>query len=216
LLVEELTALALAVAEGNVRSPVDFAAPPAGAPTGWSVDQWRAWKGLPRVEGERKYLPVYLDPGALRSFNNQRDIVPLEGLAALHSGDDLPWDGLFLGRGWHGLECEGEQLFRWLDTDGEVIVTNLTASPRALVIDVESGPSRQCEAFELLLMSEQGERIGAATVSYRHPITLNLPEIASGSAIFRLVAPAGGIRLPGDNRILNLRVFQIRRISSET
>jgi hypothetical protein len=40
--------------------------------------------------------------------------------------------------------------------------------------------------------------------------SLKLPDVGTGSAIFRLVAPAGGVRLPGDDRLLNLRVFQIR------
>jgi hypothetical protein len=196
--------------EGNARGPVDFAAPPPGAPTGWSIDQWREWKGLPRVEGERSSLPLYSDLSALRSYNHAQDIVPREGLAALYSVNTLPVNGVFLGRGWHALECDGEQLFRWLDTDGEIIVTNPSATNRTLVIDVESGPSRNCEAFELALTGGQGEPLSKATVSYRHPITLELPEVTTGSAVFRLVAPAGGDRIPGDARILNLRVFQIR------
>jgi hypothetical protein len=136
--------------------------------------------------------------------------VPAEGLSAIYSGDDLPLKGLFLGRGWHGLESDGERLFRWLDTDGELIVTNMSGTASTLVVDVESGPSRQCEAFELTLTDEHGVSLTTATVSYRHPITLKLPDVKTGSAIFRLVAPAGGVRLPGDDRILNLRVFQIR------
>jgi glycosyltransferase involved in cell wall biosynthesis len=209
-LIGELTALALAAAEGNLRPPVEFAAPPPGAPSGWSIDQWRDWKGLPRVEGERSSRPLYHDLSALRTHNNAQDIVPPEGLAALYSSNKLPANGLYLGRGWHGLESDGEQLFRWLDTDGEIIVTNPTAANRTLVIDVESGPSRQCEAFELALTGEQGEHLAKATVSYRHPIVLELPEVTTCSAVFRLVAPTGGTRLSGDARILNLRVFEIR------
>ncbi len=210
LLISELTCLALAAAEGNVRSPVNFAAPPPGAPGGWVVDQWREWKGLPRGEGERPRTPLSDDPGALRAHNRERDIVPPDGLAVLYSGNNLPPDGIFLGRGWHGLECDGEELFRWLDTDGEIVLTNASAGSRTLVMDLESGPSRKCEAFELTLIDERGERVTGATVSFRHLITLELPEIATGSAVFRLVVPGGGDRIPGDTRILNLRVFQIR------
>jgi hypothetical protein len=210
LLIEELTLLAVALAEGNVAVPVTFAPAPTGAPAGWTVDQWRERKGLPRAEGERVSLPLYQDPGALRSRNHEQDIVPQVGLAALYSGNNLPANGIFLGRGWHGLERDGAQLFRWLETDGEIILTNCLAASRALVIDVESGPSRKCAAFELTLTDESGERVGTATVSHRHPITLNLPEIATGTAVFRLVAPSGGVQIPGDHRILNLRVFQIR------
>jgi hypothetical protein len=210
MLIGELTSLALAFAEGNARSPVEFPPPPPGAPAGWNIDQWREWKGLPRAEGERACLPLYRDLGALRAHNQLRDIVPPEDLAALYSSNNLPATAIFLGRGWHELECDGEQLFRWLDTDGEIIVTNPSATNRTLVIDAESGPSQKCEAFELTLKGQQSERLATATVSYRHPIMLELPEIETGSAVFRLVAPSGGVRIPGDARILNLRVFQIR------
>jgi hypothetical protein len=136
--------------------------------------------------------------------------VPRECLAALYAGNNLPAEGIFLGRGWHGLERDGEELFRWLDTDGEIILTNASTANRLLVIDVESGPSRKCEAFELSLKDEQGAHLATATVSFRHPITLELPETAIGSTILRLVVPGGGDRIAGDTRILNLRVFQMR------
>jgi hypothetical protein len=210
LLIEELTSLALAMAEGKAHSPVEFPPPPAGAPAGWSIDQWREWKGLPRAEGERACLPLYRDLSALRAHNQESDIVPGEGLAALYSASELPVNGIFLGRGWHGLEGDGEQLFRWLDTDGEIILTNPSGANRTLVLDVESGPSRKCEAFELALTGERGEHLAKSTVSYRHEITLEVPEIATGSAVFRLVVPGGGVAIPGDARILNLRVFRIR------
>ena len=209
LLIGELTSLALAMAEGSGYSPVEFAPPPPGAPAGWNVDQWRESKGLPRGEGERICLPLYNDPGALRAHNHRHDIVPAEALAALYSGNHLPANGIFLGRGWHGLERDGEQLFRWLDTDGEIIVASPSGTNHTLVIDLESGPSRKCEAFELKLTGEHGEHLATATVSYRHSISLELPETATGTAIYRLVVPTDGVRIPGDARMLNLRVFRI-------
>jgi glycosyl transferase family 2 len=210
LLIAELTSLALAMAEGNQHSPVEFAPPPPGAPAGWNIDQWRERKGLPPREGERTCLPLYRDPGALRAHNRQQDIVPPEGLGELYSGNSLPVNGILLGRGWHGLECDRGELFRWLETDGEIILTRPSATNRTLVIDVESGPSLKCEAFELTLTGEEGERLATATVSYRHAITLELPQITTDAAVFRLVAPGGGVPIPGDARMLNLRVFQIR------
>jgi len=213
--IDELTLLALAQAEGNSRSPFEFSTPPKDAPAGWSVDQWRELKGLPRAEGERASLPLYRDPGALRSHNRAQDIVPQDGLAALYAGNNLP-TGIFLGRGWHELERDGEQFFRWIETDAEIIVTNPSAERRALVLDVESGPSRNCSPFELTLTSEYGEPVATATVSYRHPITLEIPPIAAEPAVFRLVVPGKGANIPGDSRILNFRVFQIRWGTSTT
>jgi hypothetical protein len=215
LAIDELTLLALAQAEGNSRSPVEFSPSPKDAPAGWSVDQWRERKGLPRAGGERASLPIYRDPEGLRSYNRRQDIVPQDGLAALYSSNNLP-TGIFLGRGWHELERDGEQRFRWMETDGEIIVTSPSAERRSLVLDVESGPSRNCDPFELTLTSEEGEPVATATVSYRHPISLEIPPNAAEAAVFRLVAPAGGASIPGDTRILNLRVFQIRWGTSTT
>lgn len=205
LLIDELTLLAC----GDAPIPVEFAPPPVGAPAGWMVDRYRERKGLPRAEGERTSLPLYRDPSAMRAHNEERDIVPAEGLAALYSSNRLPANGIFLGRGWHGLESDGEEIFRWLETDGEIILTSCPPGNGALMLDAESGPSQNCDAFEVMLTDAQGLRVGAATVSYRHPIAFELPEIVTWPAVFRLVAPAGGEQIAGDTRILNLRVFQI-------
>lgn len=209
--IAELTALALAFVAGNVRSPVQLAPPPPGAPAGWRVDQWREWKGLERSEGDRVQLPVYSDPIELRSHNRERDIVPAEGLAGLYSGNAVPSDGIFLGRGWHELESDGQQLFRWLGKEGELVITNPTSANNTLEIDLESGPSQKCKPFELTLTDEKGKRLAGATVSFRRSILLPMPHSANGSAVFRLVTPPAIEPVPNDTRVLNLRVFRISR-----
>ena len=206
--IRELTATALAYAEGNVRAPVDFAAAPAGADAGWTVDQWREWKGLPRAAGSRASAPLYTEPAALRILNQRADIVPEESLGALFSPGELPENGIFLGRGWYELEHDGGDRFRWLATAGELVITRALKSQ--IVIEAESGPGMRCQPFELTLADLQGARISSATVSYRREIFFDLPAGAGYGAVFRLMAPSGGVQTGADPRMLNLRVFSIR------
>jgi hypothetical protein len=188
---------------------VNYADPPAGAPAGWQVDQWRDFKGLPPLGGARPQVPLYAEPAALRARNRRGDIVPAVCVDVLYAGNELPSNGIFLGRGWHGLEQDDSGPFRWLHTDGELVITRMDAQPRHLEIDCESGPGLRCEPFELKLLDENGVQAAAAVVSYRHTIAFPLPPTDAVGTTFRLVCPAGGMRIPSDERVLNLRVFRI-------
>jgi Glycosyl transferase family 2 len=205
-LAREMTAVALCYATGGPRSPVVLEPPAAGAPAGYIVDQFREAKGLPRLPGTRRYTPLGEEPDALRSLNSREDIVPRCGLDALYEGNDLPANSLYLGRGWHLRELDENGPFRWLDTDGEVVVANPNGKPGWLVLDVESGPGQRSQPFELSLLDDSGAKLGSATVSFRHEVSFDVP---AGSS-FRLVPASPGIRVPPDNRILNVRVFGIR------
>jgi hypothetical protein len=209
----ELTAVALAYAEGNLFSPVRYADPPPDAPPGWQLDQWRVGKGLPPLGGERAPAPLYAEPDALRSRNQRGDIVPRESLDALYSGNNLPNNGIFLGRGWYGAERDDGGPFRWLHTEGELVMTKLDAQPKSLEIDCEAGPGMKCEPFELKLLDEKGVQVGVAVVSYRHTITFAISPAKVAGTSFRLVSPPGGASIPPDDRILNLRVFRINWVS---
>lgn len=207
----ETLAIALAYAEGKATCPVHYPLPPPDAPGGWHVDQWRAYKGLPRAPGERTSQPPFRDPVALRRWNRRGDIVPAEHVEALYASDRLPSDGILLGRGWHELEAQSAEVFRWADNDCEIVITNIDAAPLQLILDAEAGPALKCEPFELLLLDSQGRRVSSAIVSYRHAITLDLPAIEAEGAVVRLTAPSGGSAIPPDTRKLNFRVFRIGR-----
>ena len=205
----EALEIALAYAEGWVRAPVDFSPPPAGAAPGWSVDQRLRFKGVPVNHGQIPGAPVYRDATALRQWNQREDIVPQEALAALYRGNDLPARGVFLGRGWHGLEREAGGVFHWVNTDAEIVITRPPDKPMRIVLEAESGPGMRSEPFELWLCDEQGARLGAATISYRHQVSFDLPSMEKDGAIFRLVAPSGGVATPPDSRLLYFRVFHL-------
>ncbi len=206
----EMTAVALAYAEGRPKSPVSFPAETPGAPPGALSDQWREAKGLPHAGGYRAPTPLYTDPGALRLWNKRADISPRSGIEALSKSDTLPANGIFLGRGWYDLEhCEAGP-FRWLNREGEVVLTKLDGRPKRLIVEAESGPGMECMPFEVELRDDDGCAIGTALVSYRHEIFFAMPAVEREGMCIRLVVPAAGKQAGIDARILNLRVFQLR------
>ncbi len=153
----------------------------------------------------RRREPLALE---LRRCNKPADIVPAESLLRLRTSADLPEDGLFLGPGWHRLERDGQQPFRWLESNGQIVVTRPRGRPRSIVLDVESGPGLDCRAFALDLVDERGVLVDRTTVSGRREITFRLPPGHEETARFRLMAPEGR-PLSSDPRVLNLRVFRI-------
>lgn len=206
----EMTAVALAYAEGRPKSPVSFPAETPGAPPGALIDQWREAKGLPPAGGYRSPMPLYADPGALRLWNKRVDILPRRGIEALCESNTLPVNGIFLGRGWYDLEyCEAGP-FRWLNREGEIVLTGLDGRPKRLIVDAESGPGMECMPFQLELRGDDGGLIGTAVVSYRHEIFFAMPAVDTEGMCLRLVSPASGKPAGTDSRILNLRVFQLR------
>ncbi len=209
-LARELTAVALCYADGGPKSPVSFPPQVPGAPPGALIDQLREAKGVPHAGGYRPPAPLYLEPGALRLWNRRADIVPRIDVETLRSGNTLPPNGIFLGRGWYDLEAGETGPFRWLNTEGEIVLTKLDGRPKRLIVDVESGPGMECMPFEVELRRDDGSLIGAAVVSHRHQIFFTIPAVETEGMCFRLVAPAAGKPIGSDARILSLRVFQLR------
>ncbi|TLY53124.1 MAG: hypothetical protein E6K53_01870 [Gammaproteobacteria bacterium] len=120
----------------------------------------------------------------------------------------LPENGLFLGRGWHDLERDEHGPFRWLDNEGEIVVTRPNARAATLVLDIESGPGQHHRPFELVVTNGSGTPLEQLQISNRRDVTLRLPLDEPRGAVFRLVVPAG-VSISPDDRILNLRVHRI-------
>lgn len=137
------------------------------------------------------------------------DIVPIESVVTLRITGELPENGLFLGGGWHGLERDHGQPFRWLDTGGELLVTRPRAEPGRIVLLAESGPGQRFEPLPLTLVDARGVEVDRVVVAERREVTLRLPLRPGETASFRLMAPPG-VRAGADPRVMNLRVFQIR------
>ena len=206
--------LGSAVVHGRRRLSFDVQlAKSEGAVLRLQLPQGKHISADPRILNVRVWkvawqLPLFRDLDALRELNRGADIAPPVSLARLDDFRALPENGLFLGRGWHDLERDEHGPFRWLDNEGEIVVTRPNARTATLVLDIESGPGQHHRAFELVVTNARGTPLEQVEISNRREVTLRLPLDESDGAVFRLVVPAG-VSISPDERILNLRVHRI-------
>lgn len=168
-----------------------------------AMDRIAAW----RFEG-RKEPPVYQNMEDLRAHNPPYDIVEYESVARLWSGCELPVNGIYLGHGWYDIERDSEGSFRWLTTNGEIVITRPDGTARSFVLDVEPGPGQPGQPFELRVVNAQDVTIYRIALAARQQTTIRIQPSAAEAAVFRLMV-ANGEPTPDDPRTLNVRVRRI-------
>src|SRR5262249_17708933 len=140
------------------------------------------------------------------------DIAPADGTDALHRGDELPIDGLFLGLNWHSLEIgEDGTTWRWIDTGAQVVITRPSGERTRLAIDLVPGPGVNVSA-RVQLYDAAGMVLAEVKIKTGGIVTIDVPERALNSsegAIFSLCTEDGGRTIAGDPRVLNFRVFNL-------
>jgi len=116
---------------------------------------------------------------------------------------------LRLGPGWHPVEHDGGERFRWAGDDAMLYVPVFAAADHRLLLEVEPGPGVGSEPFTLEVYD--GDDALLATFAVRGRRTLDVVLAASLPVMhrLRLHATGGGARVPGDERVLNFRVFRI-------
>jgi hypothetical protein len=114
-----------------------------------------------------------------------------------------------LGAGWHALERDGNDAFRWVENGAVVHVAALLPVRHALRIVVEPGPGVGSAPFSLCARLADGREIGTATVSGRQTVSFALPVESPRVFSVALFAPGGGKPSPGDSRVLDFRVFSV-------
>jgi hypothetical protein len=116
--------------------------------------------------------------------------------------------GFRLGRGgWYGLEDAGDDAFRWVNNDAEIVVTN--AAAKLLELDAEPGPGVGSKPFTLTVLDHAGTELARVLVDARRRFSLHLPEPHEVPYSITLHAEGGGATRPGHPRVLNFRVFHI-------
>jgi len=111
-----------------------------------------------------------------------------------------------LGRGWFQHELSGEEPFRWVENDAEIILDG-PVETRTLVLDVEPGPGVGNGPFLLELRDAGGNQISEVRVKRRTVVTFALPATKATGCV-HLHTRHGGDRIDTDMRILNFRVFK--------
>lgn len=117
--------------------------------------------------------------------------------------------GIQLGAGWHELETQAGQRFRWVNNDAEIVVKSPPRAPRALGLELEPGPGLGSRPFVLSLLDARGRRVQALEISQHQVVNLRLPLEGKQDTVYKLHVEGGGQPVPNDPRILNFRVFQI-------
>jgi hypothetical protein len=117
-----------------------------------------------------------------------------------------PW--AVAASGFHALECDGGDAFRWVG--GDAVVELFVPHPAALEFDAESGPGMRSQTFTLHVEGPHGVELAAAEICGRTRVSVPLTGADAGRRLV-LRASGGGASTPGDHRILNYRVFAPRR-----
>ena len=106
--------------------------------------------------------------------------------------------------GFYAPERDDDRLFRWISGDATIRLAN--ARGATLSFDVESGPGFDSQPFNLVVLAADGSQVASAVVATR--VTVDVPLERSGRFDeLTLHADGGGQTVPGDDRVMNFRVF---------
>ena len=147
------------------------------------------------------------DLTTLRYLNEPDDITPQATALAL-STLQYPKDGtVYLANGWYGLERQGDAAFRWVHSGAQLVVDNC---PGVVSLDVEPGPSLGRMPLNLLVRTTSGRIVGESRVEERSVIEFSVDSSVTGDHVLELVvAESEGLKVPGDPRRLDFRVFSV-------
>ncbi len=124
-----------------------------------------------------------------------------------------------LGGGWFQREMSGDEPFRWVENDAELIISPASESSahdspanksRVLVLDVEPGPGVNMSPFLLELRDAAGKSLSKIQVKRRSVITFALPKSEGRTIPVFLHTRDGGNRIRADLRTLNFRIFRCK------
>jgi hypothetical protein len=112
------------------------------------------------------------------------------------------------GHGWHPVESDGIDRFRWASEDAELVVRR-AAQNRTITLLVEPGPGQGFGPFVLQIRQAGGEILTSATIHGLTYVEVSVPA-ADGAIVALVLTPESQGHPAGDDpRILNFRVFAI-------
>lgn len=171
----------------------------------YRVDRYDAMSDVPLdapVEEQLAYCGTHLIRINRRegSFN-----VTPDGHPVLNSQDVAPiGSGILFGRGWYPPQCcVPPDVFRWVGDLAELHLEGPSEPGLALVLDIEPGPSNSGLPLQLEIEAE-GET-AHETLGCRQ--RLHLQFASPYPKLLRLRTQGGSMRINGDPRPLNYRVF---------
>lgn len=116
-----------------------------------------------------------------------------------------PASGCRIGSGWHALESFDGSSFRWVENDARIVVED--GDSTSLELELEAGPGVGAEGFDLTARFDRGEEAQTYRIENRTRIAIPLSFGPSRPREILLHTEDGGLRIPGDERVLNFRAF---------
>lgn len=168
----------------------------------YRADRWDVMSDVPAEKSMEEQL-AWCNTHLLR-VNRREGTFALnpDGSERIDAADVVsPERGLRLGRNWFHKEMSGEEAFRWVENDAEVLIEG---PGRFLMLEVERGPGVKEAAFELEVRDAEGATLGGSVVEGRAKLSVAL---AGEKRVF-LHCRGGGREIPGETRVLNFRVFR--------
>jgi hypothetical protein len=176
----------------------------------YRIDRHDVMSDVP-VDGTVDEQLAYCDTHLIRvnAREGTFDLTP-DGLRAL-SVEDIagPDSGISFGTGWHGVErYSPRHVFRWIGNDAEVMIRSPRAPATSLTFDLEPGPSAGAGPLRLKALADDGTVLADADVSAGTRVEIDVSPGGNAVRSFRIHVTGGGLPVPHDPRILNLRAFR--------
>jgi hypothetical protein len=106
--------------------------------------------------------------------------------------------------GFYEPERDDDLLFRWIAGDATIVLSSTRG--KRLSFDAESGPGFASQPFTLIVRAADGSEVASALVGTR--VTVDVPiDRSDRFDALTLHADGGGRTVPGDDRVMNFRVF---------
>jgi hypothetical protein len=158
----------------------------------------------PAVQSFRLYAP-----GGGRTAGRDQRVLDFRvfriGLATEPSDVVPAASGCRVGAGWHALESHAGATFRWVENDARIVVDDPRSE--AIELELEPGPGIGRSSFDLQVRFDDGAIVHSYVIANRTRIAVPLPRGTDRPREILLHADGGGLRTPGDDRVLNFRAF---------
>ncbi|MBI5937658.1 MAG: hypothetical protein HY850_07410 [Betaproteobacteria bacterium] len=145
------------------------------------------------------------DLATLRYLNEPDDITPRLTAEALRSRHNPDSGAVYLINGWHDLERQAGEKFRWAQAGAQLLVDDC---PGELVLDIAPGPSLGRPEMDFSVRTPLGQVLAASQIKGRSVLRFPVDAKVSGH-VLELMADSAGLVVPGDSRRLDFRIFGI-------
>lgn len=168
---------------------------------------WLGWDVFEVKQSPVSPIVAGYDAFQLRTLNEYEiDITGSAGRRRLFDTLSIPASAVLLGKGWHSLEAQRDEVFRWMGRQADILVGKSNGELCSVSLDVEPLIAGQ-EPFLLYISS--GNAKTSYSLTSRQRIQFDYRSTREALELITLTVDGGVERVPGDPRTLKLRAFEI-------